>query len=312
MPPDILQDKGHLDYVVRKALKHGLSLEKAIIATSLAPAKRMGFRDRGIIAPGKIADFILLQDLSPDFKILSVYKRGVLFNSDTGHKTIHRFNPQFLDSLNLSVTSISDTMYTLKVDPKFAGRSTVKCRVMRKNSKNTYTESVIRSLPVSKGTINWPTSDADVNLAVVIDRYSGDANTAQGLINGVRLHNGAFCTSHAHDHHNILLVGDNIIDMKAALNWVLEQKGGMCTVSSGKILASVHLPVGGIISEAPMKELSKEVQSVQNALRSLGINHINPIMSMCTLTLPVSPELKITDKGLIDVMKSKVVSLFVE
>ena len=312
VPPDILQEKGHLDYVVRKALKHGLPLEKVISATSLAPAKRMGFRDRGIIAPGKIADFILLQDLSPDFKILSVYKRGVLFNSETGHKTIHRFNPKFLDSFNLPVTSISDTMYTLKVDPKFADRSTVKCRIMRKNSKNTYTDSLIRSLPVSKGTINWSNPDADVNLAVVIDRYSGDAHTAQGLIDGVRLHNGAFCTSHAHDHHNILLVGDNIKDMKAALSWVLEQKGGMCAVSGENILASVPLPVGGIISEAPMKELSKEVQSVQKALRSLGIDHVNPIMSMCTLTLPVSPELKITDKGLIDVMKSKVVSLFVE
>ncbi len=312
VPPDILQDKGHLDYVVRKALKHGLSLEKAIIATSLAPAKRMGFHDRGIIAPGKIADFILLQDLSPDFKILSVYKRGVLFNSEIRHKTVHKFDPKFLDSFNLPVISISDTMYTLKVDPKFADRSTVKCRVMRKNSKNTYTESLTRSLPVSKGTINWSSPDADVNLAVVIDRYSGDAHTAQGLIDGVRLHNGAFCTSHAHDHHNILLVGDNIIDMKEALSWVIEHKGGMCTVSRGEIIASVPLPVGGILSEAPMKELSKDVYSIQQSLGTLGIDHANPIMSMCTLTLPVSPELKITDKGLIDVVKSKVVSLFVE
>ncbi|MCK5672116.1 MAG: adenine deaminase, partial [Spirochaetales bacterium] len=312
VPPDIMEEKGHLDYIVRKALKNGLSLEKAIIATSLAPAKRMGFRDRGIIAPGKIADFILLEDVSNEFKIQSVYKGGVLFNLKKVDKTIHKFDPGFLDSLNLSLSSISDEMYILKVNPGSEGKTTVKCRIMRKNSKNTYTESVFRSLPVSKGVINWSNPELDVNLAIVIDRYSGEAHTAQGLIDGVRLHNGAFCTSHAHDHHNILLVGDNIKDMKEALSWVINNKGGMCAISSTKILASVPLPVGGILSEAPMEKLSKDVSSLQQALKKLGIDHVNPIMSMCTLTLPVSPELKITDRGLIDVKASKVVSLFAE
>lgn len=312
VPPDILQDKGHLDYVIRKSMQHGLSLEKAIIATSLSPAKRMGFHDRGVIAPGKTADLILLEDTSSDFKILSVYKHGVLFSTDTINKTAPGFAPQFLDSFNLPAAPLSDTMYILKADPRSTDRNTVKCRIMRKNSKNTYTESVVRSLPVSKGAVNWFSPDSDVNLAIVIDRYSGYAYSAQGLIDGVRLHSGAFCTSHAHDHHNILLVGDNKRDMKNALSWVIENKGGMCTVSNGEILASIVLPVGGILSEAPMNELSKDVQSLQKALRKLGIDHVNPIMSMCTLTLPVSPELKITDKGLVDVGKSKIVSLFAE
>jgi adenine deaminase len=312
VPPDILREKGHLDYVVRKAMDAGLSLEKVIIATSLAPAKRMGFRDRGVIAPGKIADFILLEDGSANFKINSVYKRGVLFKSSSGNITPPRFDPKFLNSLNLSVTSILDTMYTLRVAPELVNKGIVKCRVMRKNCKNTYTKSVIRSLPVSEGIVSWTSPEAEVNLAIVIDRYSGEAGSALGLVDGVRLHSGAFCTSYAHDHHNILLVGDNPPDMKAALNWVIEQKGGMCTISKGKMLASVVLPVGGILSEAPIEELSQDVQSIQHSLKALGIDHVNPIMSMCTLTLPVSPELKITDKGLINVMKSEVVSLFVE
>lgn len=310
--PDILENKGHLDYVLRKALKLGLSLEKAIIATSLSPARRMGFRDRGIIAPGKIADFILLEDTTQDFSIHSVFKRGVLFNSDVKQKVHPGFNPKFLDSFNLPVPAVSDEIYIIRVNPEKADQSTVKCRIMRKNSRNTYTESVIRSLPVYNGCINWSNKDMDVNLTVVIDRYTGKAHTAQGLIDGIRLHNGAFCSSHAHDHHNILLVGDNIVDMKTALNWVIEQKGGMCTVSGGQILASVSLPIGGILSEAPMNQLSKEVHSVQRELKNLGIDHVNPIMSMCTLTLPVSPALKITDKGLIDVANSKAVSLFAE
>lgn len=312
VPPDILEEKGHLDYVVRKALQNGLSMEKVIIATSLAPATRMGFRDRGIIAPGKIADFILLDDLSPEFRIHSVYKRGVLFDSESRSKTIHRFNSKFLDSINLNKSSISDEMFNIRVDPKLSDRSTAKCRIMRKNEKNTYTESKVRFLPVFKGTIDWSDTNTDVNLAIVIERYSGTANYAQGIVDGDRIYNGAFCTSHAHDHHNILLIGDNKNDMKEALSWVIKNKGGMCAVSNSKILAGVPLPVGGILSEEPMDKLSTDVSSLQQALRNLGIAHVNPIMSMCTLTLPVSPELKITDKGLIDVNKSRVVSLFLE
>ncbi len=312
VPPDILEEKGHLDYVVRKALGYGLSLENAIIATSLAPAKRMGFRDRGIIAPGKIADFILLEDLSSNFNIVSVFKRGLLVKPKKENKSGHKFSPDFLDSINLPAPAVSNSLFILNADKKFIRKNMIKCRIMRKNSKNTYTESVFRYLPVLNGRINWLHPDADVNLVLVIERYSGKGTSAQGLIDGVRLHNGAYCTSHSHDHHNILLVGDNIEDMTKALDWVIQQKGGMCTASRGHILASVSLPVGGILSEAPMKELSENVQSVQKTLRQLGITHINPIMSMSTLSLPVSPELKITDKGLIDVRESKIVSLLVE
>jgi len=124
--------------------------------------------------------------------------------------------------------------------------------------------------------------------------------------------NGAFCTSHAHDHHNILIIGSNRSDMQEALKQVLNLKGGMCVVSEGNVLASLPLPVGGIISEAPIDELTTDVKAVQSSLSKLGIKHPNPIMSLCTLTLPVSPELKITDKGLIDVKQSKIVPLFVE
>lgn len=312
VPPDILLEKGHLDYVVRKAMREGLSLEKVIIATSMAPAGRMGFHDRGVIAPGKFADFILLNDDSPDFPIQAVYKKGVRFDQDTLHKPVRRFNHLFFDSFTLPESFSPDAMFTLSVSDKLKEQKTVKCRIIRKNNSTTYTETTVRSLRLEEGKVRWTDNDADLNLILVIDRYSGFAHTAQGLLDGVRIHKGAFCSSYAHDHHNILLVGDNIKDMKKALSWVLTQKGGMCTVSSGKILASVHLPVGGILSEAPMEELARDVRSVQQALRKLGIDHTNPIMSMCTLTLPVSPELKITDKGLVHVPESRRVSLFME
>ncbi len=312
VPPDILTNKGHLDYVVRKAMKAGLSLEKVIIATSLSPAKRMGFRDRGIIAPGKIADFILLKDSSSNFIIQSVYKRGVVFDQNSEQKASPNFSSHFLDSINLSGRSIPDSIFTIQVPEELSGRSSIECRVMRKNNKNTYTESAVRILPATRGIIDWTKPGLDLNLVVVIDRYSGKAQTAQGILDGVYIKNGAFCSSHAHDHHNILLAGDNIGDMKKALSWVLKQKGGMCVVSENRILASVKLRIGGILSEAPMNKLSKEVKDVQESLQALGIEHVNPVMSMCTLTLPVSPELKITDRGIVDTRRSRIVSLFAD
>ncbi len=312
VPPDILINKGHLDYVVRKAMKAGLSLEKVIIATSLSPAKRMGFRDRGVIAPGKIADLILLEDSSSDFIIHSVYKKGIIFNQKSGYKQSPGFRPQFLDSINLSKSSVPDNIYTIRIPEGTSDRSSLKCRVMRKNNRNTYTESAVRSFPVADGIIDWTKDDLDINLVIVIDRYSGRAQTAQGILDGTCLKNGAFCSSHAHDHHNILLIGDNRADMQKALNRVLDQGGGMCVVSENKLLASVELPIGGILSESPMNELAKDVLAVQKSLQLLGIDHINPIMSMCTLTLPVSPELKITDKGIVDTRQSRIVPLFTD
>ncbi len=312
VPPDILQERGHLDYIVRKAMEKGLSLEKVITATSLAPAERMGFRNRGIIAPGKLADFILLRDESPDFVIEDVYKKGIKYTAPARTSAARSFNHSFYDSFSLPEQFTIDEMFTISVNKKFEAQKKVKCHVIRKNNRDTYTTCAVKSIEVINKTIDWESPRSDVNLVLVIDRYSGKAQTAQGLLDGIRIHKGAFCSSYAHDHHNILLAGDNITDMKKAFHWVVTERGGMCTVSSGKILSSVRLSIGGILSEAPMDVLSKDVLSVQQSLRQLGIDHANPIMSMCTLTLPVSPELKITDKGLIDVRQSKRVPLIIE
>jgi adenine deaminase len=311
VPPDILADKGHLDYVVRKAMNWGLSLESVIYATSFAPSQRMGFRDRGKISPGQIADFIILEDDSASFNIQRVFKKGILFEKDNYEIKGSRFNSSYLNSLNVQKgIEKQDHLYSIPVDLMRSESSSINCRIMEKNIKNTYTKSIIRNLPISGGFINW--EDAGVNLALVIERYSGSSEYSRGLMGGDRISNGAFCTSHAHDHHNILIIGSNKSDMQKAFKQVLSLKGGMCVVSEGNIMASLPLPVGGIISEAPMHELTADVKAIQNSLSKLGLKHANPIMSLCTLTLPVSPELKITDKGLIDVTQSKIVSLIVE
>ncbi len=306
--PDILQDRGHLDHVVRKAMGYGLSLEKVITATSLAPARRMGFRDRGVIAPGKLADFILLEDSSPDLKINKVFKSGIPWPEKKNVKGgTPGFGNAFLSSIRLEELKTEDSLFRIMVPDK--RRKTVKCRIMRKNDVNTYTQEEIITVPAENDILTW--NGGQMNLVMVIERYSGKGGYSKGLTSGDIIRNGAFCSSYSHDHHNILLAGDNASDMKIALEWMKNSNGGMCTVSGGEITSSIHLPVGGIISDKPVKLLAEDLRSIQSALESMGINHPNPVMSMCTLTLPVSPELKITDKGLIRVSKAEKVSLFV-
>lgn len=314
VPPDILYHKGHLDTIVRKALALGLPLEQAIIASSYAPALRMGFRDRGVIAPGRIADIILLKDNTADFQIEAVYKKGVLSSSLTNNDAnkAPEFGAAFTNSLNISLSKVLPQIFTIPLPEAEYNQKKITCRVMRKNSINTYTQMALREFRVQNNCIDWYAQRKEINLVVVIDRYSGQQSYSQGFIDGVHLSMGAFCSSYAHDGHNLLIAGDSPEDMETALRWVVSHKGGMCCVSRGEILGSLALPIGGILSEAPLQELAEKADSIQNALKNLGFNHQNPIMSLCTLTLPVSPEIKITDKGLIAVHSGEKLSLCID
>ncbi len=297
VPPDILIKDGHLDFIVRKALKLGLPLGHAITASSWAPACRMGFRDRGAVSPGKLADLLLLEDDSSDFLIRKVFRRGKEFNPDvqpvsSGHSQ-PQFGGRFKASLCLNEDDVREDMFTLS--PPNAV-STVRILAMEKNRENTYTRESSIELPVRKGLVIWEHSKG--NLVLVVDRYSGDAGFAQGFMTGCFFHGGAVATSYAHDHHNLLAAGDNRRDMEIAMKWVIRNQGGISVVSNGEIQASMALPVGGILSEEPMEVLSGEVDRIVGSMRSLGFEHRNPLMSFSTLTLPVSPDIKITDRGI--------------
>ena len=304
VPPDRLRERGHLDHVVREAMQLGLPLEKAIIASSYAPARRMGFRDRGSVSPGKTADLLLLADRSEDFQIERIFKNGCEYQGKTRTTTAH-FGPAFRNTLKIPQDRISKELFTVRTEPE--SRS-VRCRIMHKSPESTYTEERELRFPVRDGIVCW--QGEDVNLAHVMNRYSGRGGYACGFVSGEIFRQGAVCTSYAHDSHNLLTSGDNENDMLCALQWVVEQQGGICVVSQGQIKASLPLPIGGILSEEPMEQLAVSVKKLQQAMHELGYRHPNPLMSFSTLTLPVSPALKISDKGLIDVSRTKLVELF--
>ncbi|WP_406541431.1 adenine deaminase C-terminal domain-containing protein [Clostridium ljungdahlii] len=149
-------------------------------------------------------------------------------------------------------------------------------------------------------------------LITVFNRYDNTKKRSYGLVSGSIIERGAVASSYAHDHHNLMVMGKNTEDMKVAANWVIKNNGGYCAALNGKIIANLALPVGGILSEEPIESIALNLKEVRMALKKLGYKHNNEIMSFSTLSLPVSPELKITDKGLIRVNTQEIVSLFCE
>ncbi|WP_243124296.1 adenine deaminase C-terminal domain-containing protein [Clostridium sp. AWRP] len=304
---DTMADKlitSHLNGLVKKAIEMGMKPEMAVYASTFIPARRMNFYDRGSIAPGKIADFILLDDLK-SFSINEVYKNGELACKGVSEKKEHEFPNHFYKSIKMN--PVRDSDFSVKAPVK---EGKVKCRIMKVQSNSTFTKEESDFVEVKDWRLSFETSK--YALITVFNRYDNTKKRSYGLVSGSVIERGAVASSYAHDHHNLMVMGKNAEDMKAAANWVIKNNGGYCAALNGKIIASLALPVGGILSEEPVESIALNLKKVRMALKKLGYKHNNEIMSFSTLSLPVSPELKITDKGLIRVNTQEIVSLFCE
>lgn len=304
---DSFQARGHLNQIVRKAIQMGMTPEQAIYAATYTPAQRMRMYDRGAIAPGKLADFLLVTDLR-DFTIEAVYKNGSLAYSSTENdkpqSEPYRFPAHFYRSVQLPELTEQDLTLTASVaDGKYT------CRVITVEDGSTFTKEKTVELIAADGRLLWEQSGC--GLIATFERYGKHGGRGIGLITGDTIKRGAIATTYSHDNHNLLLVGHNVQDMLLAANTVISQQGGFCVVHEGKILSNMLLPVGGILTEAPLEEAGNSVRELREAMESLGYKHYNPIMSISTHSLPVSPYLKITDHGLIDVNAGKVVPLII-
>lgn len=303
--PDDLYQTGHLDMILRKAIRMGMSPEDAIYSGTFTPARRMGLRDRGAIKAGSIADFLLLQDLD-SLTVDSVYKNGKpALSQNTLTATPKAFPPTFYESIHLP--SLTEDDFRISV-PSMEDSSLQ--RVIMVKDGSTFTTEEQHDISVSKQDLLWENSS--FGLLSSFERYGKNGNRSHVLIGGDILARGAVATSYSHDNHNLLVIGHSASDMAIAANQVINHQGGICVVENGKVLAMIYLPVGGILTEEPLHEFAPKVQKVRDALKHLGYRHYNPFMSLSTLSLPVSPTLKLTDHGLIDVQKGCVVSATID
>ncbi len=306
MPDQLL--KGHLNKIVELAVQMGMPVEKAIYCATLTPARRMHLDDRGMIAPGKLADFVLLADLE-SFEPEAVYKSGkCVFRKDRmeacqKYGDFLQIPAYFYRSVRCRKATEDD--FLLKADRPCSG---VVANVIGIQKLGTFTRHLQRQIPVDvSGKICW--QEAGLCLAALFERHGKNGNVAYALVDGAFMEEGAAATTWSHDSHNLFVLGNSPRDMVLAQNRVLELQGAYVAAAQGKVLAEAHLPVGGIIFDGPVEELARQLGRVREAIAMLGYENSNEIMSMSTLALPVSPELKMTDFGMLDVRSQEPVPL---
>ena len=303
MPDDLLV--GHLNDNVRLSIEAGLSAEHAIYASTYTPARRMGFRDRGAIASGLKADFILLDDLE-SFAIDQVYKAGRLVHrkGDTMafDAAIGKFPEHFYQSIKCTELVADD----LRI-PVATEKTEVVCNVIQIQAVGTFTEPVQRVVKVKDGFLDWESSG--LALIIVKERYGKNGNIGYGLVEGALSENGAIATTWAHDHHNLMVMGTSGEAILRAQNEVIALKGGYVVAHQDEVVASCPLPIGGILSDQPVAIVGEALKAVRQAMVGLGYVNTNEIMSFSTLSLPVSPKIKITDYGMMDVHTHELIPL---
>ncbi|MCI1985056.1 MAG: amidohydrolase family protein [Lactobacillus sp.] len=300
MPDDLLH--GHLDAIVRLAINLGLDPKLAIYMATYTPARRMGLWDRGLIAPGRVADFIVLDDV-PSFAIDAVYKSGQRVTVDAATPVVTHFP----DALRQTVTAMPLTVADLALTVPQEG-GTVTANVIAIAKAGTFTALEKVPLAVENHQVQWQA--AGLSLAVVQERYGHGGHVTFALVKNALNAPGAVGATWAHDHHNILVLGTDLADMVVAQNRLVAEQGGYVVAAGKALVADAPLPIGGVVSDAPIAELGAQIQQVRAQMQALGYENTNELMSFSTLSLLVSPALKVSDKGLFDVKSQQPVPLF--
>lgn len=309
---DCLVEKGQLNYVVERAIQMGFPMEQAIYCATYTPARRMHLDDRGAVAPGKLADFSLTaqpDSLRPQY----VYKSGKCVYEAGGKGKIieeqahseREFPEDFYRSIQIFEEQIK-AFSSVKVPCQ---NGNISVRAMEVFPDQTQTKEKRIEMEVRNGELQWKNSGCI--LAAVLERYGKNKSVGIGFLTGSCHKKGTIATTYFHDHHNLMVAGDDPADMELAVRRIADMQGGYLTVRKGKILSELSLPVGGILSDQPPEEVARRLSKVRLSMEELGYRHENPIMSFSCLGLPVSPDLKLTNFGLIDVKAGRRVPLII-
>jgi adenine deaminase len=293
-PLDIAEE-GHLDFIIRTAIRLGAPPLAAYRSASLTAATAFGLRDRGIIAPGKRADIVLLDDLEA-CAVSDVIAGGVLVGPDAyAGKTA--VQPVGLDSMKARQVSAAD----FRVPASGAS-----ARVIGVIPGKIITEDLSMELPVRDGEMLC-NLDKDAVKVAVVARHGINDNIGRGFVHGFGLKRGAIASSVGHDSHNICVVGADDADMAVAVNRLVAIRGGFVVVEGGEVRAELPLPIAGLMSDRPFEELIAPLDALRHAAKALGVVLAEPFLQVAFLPLPVIPHLKISDRGLVDVNRFELI-----
>lgn len=299
--PADLMDRGHIDSMVRMAIKAGLDPALAVRLATINAARYFGLHKVGAIAPGWFADLNLLTDLKA-CAVEKVFKRGHLV-AEKGYLLGNKPMSAMIDVRNtVKIRPLGDSSFKI---PAKSGRA----RVMELIPNQIITRQIFAEPKRENGQVVSDT-ERDILKIAVIERHLGTGNIGLGLTKGFGLKSGAIASSVGHDAHNINVVGTNDADMRAAVEHIVKMHGGFAVANHGKILGSVALPIAGLLSNKPLSDVKDELDIANRATKELGCAIPEPFMALSFMALSVIPELKLTDRGLVDVNKFKFVDLF--
>jgi adenine deaminase len=293
--------KGHIDSMIRNAVSYGVDPVIAIKVATHSTARHYGLRYIGAVAPGYHADIVVLDNLK-DINVVQVYKQGTLVAKDG--KMVQEFGiqeqPRLRRSVNIQYLEPSD----FQVKPRGSHMN-----VIGMIPDQIVTDRLIEEPKVVDGLV-VPDIDRDITKIAIIERHNASEPKAIGFVKGIGIKEGALVSSIAHDSHNIVTVSTNDEDLVAAAVQIVRMQGGIAVVKDGEVLESLPLPIAGLMSDQPIEKVSEKIQSLKEAAHKLGTPLDEPFMAMAFLSLPVIPKLKITDLGLVDVERFRLIDLF--
>jgi len=292
--PNDLLEKGHIDYIVRRAINEfGVDPIIAVKVAAHHAARYFLLNNRGAIAPGYLADFAVIDNFR-DFNVEMVYKKGELY---WDHGTLRDFPAPEIE------TYLDERAH----DTFHVGR------LSEDDFRDARQRGVIGMIPgeivtTDNGYADHVDLQKDILKIAIIERHKNTRHIGLGYIQGYGLKTGAVATSISHDSHNIIVVGTNSADMAFAANTVVEHRGGIVVAADGQIRGEVVLEIAGIMSDRPLTELNERLEAAKNAAFALGVSRgIDPFMTLSFMALPVIPALRITTRGIVDVVTQQYV-----
>jgi adenine deaminase len=287
-PLDI-HEEGHLDFVVRRAISLGAPMAAVYRAVSWSAARGFGLTDRGLIAPGYLADFLLLDDLE-SCAVHTVFRRGQRVSAE-----IFGGRPQPVPPGGNTMRLQPVTAEAFRAPAASAGTP-----VIGIIPGKILTERLEAHLPF-RGGLRHADPEHDLLKICVLERHGRNGNIGRGFVKGFGFRRGALASSVGHDSHNICVVGAGDEDMAVAVNRLLELGGGFVAVQNGRVLAELALPFAGLMSLEPFEVVRRDLYTLRAAVEAMGCLLAEPFLHLAFLALPVIPHLKITDFGLVDV-----------
>lgn len=301
-PEDLVED-GHMDFVIRKAVETGFSPIEAIRMATLNAAECLMLPNLGGIAPGKRADLVVVDDLY-DFRAYQVYKDGCLVAKKGEMLQQVQVEPeiQLLNTVNVAELHSKD----LQIPQARL------YRLIWVQPDQLLTKEVQQSVKMADQGLGQQILEPDVAKIVVVERYQGSGRVGVGLVKGFGLREGAIASSVAHDSHHLMAVGRDDQSILTALQAVIREQGGLSVTKGDIVLGLLPLPIAGLLSDQKLEWVKERMSELQRVAYDLGVELTDPFMTLSFMALPVIPDLKVTSKGLFDVVKNEYVSLVVE